>query len=316
MMKAVIFDKNATPEKLILREVEKPVPDDNQVLIEIHAASINAADYRSMRMGIIPKHRIFGADVAGRVVTAGSAVTALKSGDAVVGDLSGCGFGGFAEYAVAPASVLALKPENLSFEDAAAVPLAGVTALQGLRDLGKIQPGQRVLICGAGGGVGTFAVQLAKNFGAHVTAVCGPRSVDLVRSLGADCVIDYSTEDFTRRSVRYDLILGINGRSSLADYKRLLTPHGIYVMVGGHLSQVFSAILFGPLMSLGSRKFRALAAKPNAKDTAYLLQLAAKGKLKPVIDRIYPLEQTPEGMRCVSQGHTRGKVIISIFKEQ
>jgi len=315
-MKAIIFDKNAAPDKLILSEVEKPTPDNDQVLIKIHAASINAADYRSMRMGIIPKCRILGADVAGRVVTAGSAVTELKPGDAVVGDLSGCGFGGFAEYVVAPASALTLKPENLSFEDAAAVPLAGVTALQGLRDLGKIQPGQRVLICGAGGGVGTFAVQLAKNFGAHITAVCGPRSVDLVRSLGADCVIDYSTEDFTFSSASYDLILGINGSSSLSGYKRLLTPRGTYVMVGGRLSQVFSAILFGPLMSLGSRKFRALAAKPNAKDMAYLLQLAATGRLKPVIDHIYSLAQTPEGMRFVSQGHTRGKVIISVYKDQ
>ncbi len=311
-MKAIIFEKNGTPEKLVLRDVEKPIPTDNQVLIEIHAVSINAADYRSMRMGIIPKSRIFGADVAGRVAATGSAVTGLKPGDAVVGDLSGCGFGGFAEYVAAPASLLALKPENLSYEEAAAIPLAGVTALQGLRNIGKIQPGQRVLICGAGGGVGTYAVQLAKIFGAHVTAVCGPRSVDLVRSLGADCVIDYSTEDFTRSPARYDLILGVNGGSSLLEYSRLLAPRGIYVMVGGPLTQVFSALVFGPLLSLGSRKFRALAAKPNAQDTAYLLQLAAEGKLKPVIEQQVPLEQTPQPMHSVSQGHTRGKVIIQV----
>ncbi len=311
-MKAIIFEKNGTPEKLVLRDVEKPIPTDNQVLIEIHAVSINAADYRSMRMGIIPKSRIFGADVAGRVAATGAAVTGLKPGDAVVGDLSGCGFGGFAEYVAAPASLLALKPENLSYEDAAAIPLAGGTALQGLRNIGKIQPGQRVLICGAGGGVGTYAVQLAKIFGAHVTAVCGPRSVDLVRSLGADSVIDYSTEDFTRSPGRYDLILGVNGSSSLSEYRRLLNPRGIYVMVGGPLSQVFSALVFGPLLSLGSRKFRALAAKPNAQDTAYLLQLAAEGKLKPVIEQQVPLEQTPQAMHSVSQGHTRGKVIIQV----
>ena len=315
-MKAVVFEKNGTPDQLVLREVEKPVPAENQVLIRVHAVSLNAADYRSMRMGIIPKSRIFGADVAGRVVSTGSAVTMLKPGDAVAGDLSGCGFGGFAEYTAAPESVLALKPENLSFEAAAAVPLAGVTALQGLRNVGQIQPGQRVLICGAGGGVGTYAVQIAKNFGARVTAVCGPRSVDLVRSLGADCVIDYSSEDFTRGPERYDLILGVNGGSALSVYKRLLAPRGIYVMIGGPLRQVFSAILFGPFMSLGSRKFRALAAKPNAKDTSYLLQLAAEGRLKAVIESSYPLEQTPEAMRCVSQGHTRGKVVINIWKDQ
>lgn len=315
-MKAIIFEKNGTPEKLVLREVATPVPADDQVLVKVHAVSINAADYRSMRMGIIPKNRIFGADVAGRVLSTSSALTGFKAGDAVVGDFSGCGFGGFAEYAAAPASILALKPDNLSFEDAAAIPLAGVTALQGLRNLGEIQHGQQVLICGAGGGVGTFAVQLAKIFGAHATAVCGPRSVDLVRSIGADRVIDYSTEDFTRSPERYDLILGINGGNSLSDYKRLLAPRGIYVMVGGPLSQVFSAMFFGPLMSLGSRKFRFLAAKPNPKDTAYLLQLAAEGSLKPAIDRSYPLEQTPEAMRCAGQGHTRGKVVITVCQDQ
>lgn len=311
-MKAILYEKNGTPEKLVLREVEKPIPADDQVLVEVHAVSINAADYRSMRMGIIPKSRIFGADVAGRVVAAGSKVTGLKVGDAVAGDLSGCGFGGFAEYVAAPASMLAPIPETLSFEDAAALPLAGGTALQGLRDVGNIQPGQQVLIRGAGGGVGTYAVQLAKIFGAHVTAVCGPRSVDLVRSLGVDRVIDYSTEDFTRGPARYDLILGINGGSSLMAYRNLLAPRGTYVMVGGPLTQVISALAFGPLLSLGSRKFRALAAKPNAKDTAALLQWAAEGKLKPVIERFYPLEQTAEAMRSVGQGHTRGKVVIKV----
>jgi NADPH:quinone reductase-like Zn-dependent oxidoreductase len=208
-----------------------------------------------------------------------------------------------------------LKPDNLTFEAAAAIPLAGGTALQGLRNLGKIQPGQRVLICGAGGGVGSYAVQLAKIFSTHVTAVCGPRSAELVRSLGADRVIDYSIEDFTHGSERYDLILGINGSSSLSDYRRLLAPRGIYVMVGGPLSQVFSAMLFGPLMSVGSRKFRALSAKSNPQDTTYLLQFAAEGRLKPVIERRYLLEQTAEAMRCASLGHTRGKLVISVCQD-
>ena len=311
-MKAIVYEKNGKPEKLVLREVEKPIPTNDQVLIEIHAVSINAADYRSMQMGIIPKSRIFGADVAGQVVAAGSAVTGLKPGDAVAGDLSGCGFGGFAEYAAAPASMLARKPEPLSYEEAAAVPLAGGTALQGLRDAGKVQPGQRVLIRGAGGGVGTYAVQIAKIFGAHVTAVCGPRSVELVRSLGADSVIDYSSEDFTRTDTRYDLILAINGGSSLLAYRRLLAPRGITVIAGGPLRQVISAMLFGPILSLGSRKIRSLAAKPNAKDTATLLQWAAEGRLKPAIERCVPLEQTPEAMQRVMQGHTRGKVVVKV----
>ncbi len=260
-MKAILYEKGNSPDVLVLREVEKPIPADNEVLIKIAAVSINAADYRSMRMGIIPKRKIFGADVAGRVEAAGKDVQKFKVGDEVFGDLASCGFGGFAEFVTAPESFLAIKPASLSFIETAAVPMAAVTALQGLRDLGKVRAGQKVLICGAGGGVGTFAVQLASYYGAQVTAVCGPQNVELVRSLGAQRVIDYSQEDFCAGSERYDLVLAVNGSESLGDYRRLLAPGGILVMAGGALSQIVSVMLFGWLHTITGKKMRSLSAK-------------------------------------------------------
>jgi NADPH:quinone reductase-like Zn-dependent oxidoreductase len=312
-MKAVVYDKNHSPDVLVVREVEKPVPQDNEVLVKIHAVSINAADYRSMRMGIIPKRRIFGADIAGRVEEAGKNIVNLKVGDEVFGDIASYGFGGFAEYAAAPETLLALKPATVSFENAAAVPMAAVTALQALRDLGSIQEGQKVLICGAGGGVGSFAVQLAKYFGAEVTAVCSPENAELTRSLGADHIIDYSKEDFTKSGNRYDLVLAVNGNHSLSAYKRTLTPHGIFVMAGGALTQLISTILFGSLMSIGSKKIRHLSAKQSSKDLEFVMKLVEEGRVKPVIDRCYPLHETAEAMRYLSKGHARGKVIITII---
>jgi NADPH:quinone reductase-like Zn-dependent oxidoreductase len=314
-MKAVVFEKSNSPEVLVYREVEKPVPNDAEVLIKIHAGSINAADYRSIQLGIIPKRKIFGADIAGTVEGIGKSIKKLKVGDEVFGDISGCGFGGFAEYVSVPENVLALKPAGVSFEDAAAVPMAGVTALQGLRDQGQIQSGQRVLIYGAGGGVGTFAVQLAKLFGAEVSAVCSIKNVDLAHSLGADHVIDYAEEDIFNRGEHFDLILAVNGNRPLSVYKRALAPRGIYVMVGGALSQVIPSLLFGTLLSIGGKKMRFLAAKPNPKDLEFLIQLVAEGKLKPVIDRCYPLPETAEAMRYISQGHARGKVVIQVVSE-
>ncbi|MBT6765471.1 MAG: NAD(P)-dependent alcohol dehydrogenase, partial [Prolixibacteraceae bacterium] len=210
-MKAVVYNKKGLPDKLIYCDVEKPRPNDNEVLIKIHAVSANAADYRSMRMGIIPKKRIFGADIAGRVESVGKNIRQFKPGDEVIGDLSDCGFGGFAEYAVAPEKALIPKPTKVLFEIAAALPIAGITALQALRDKGNIQKGQKVLIVGSGGGVGTFAVQLAKYFGAEVAAVCSSKNVAQTSSLGADYVIDYTKEDFTKNKRCYDLIIAING---------------------------------------------------------------------------------------------------------
>jgi NADPH:quinone reductase-like Zn-dependent oxidoreductase len=311
-MKAVVYEKKSAPDVFVLREVAQPVPQANEVLVKIYAVSVNAGDYRSVQMGSIPKHGIFGADIAGKIEAVGNSVTMFKVGDEVFGDISGCGFGGFAEYVAVPEKVLALKPAAVSFEDASALSLAGVTALQGLRNAGKIQPGQKVLINGAGGGVGTFAVQLAKYFGAEVTAVCGAHNVELVRSLGADEVIDYKKEDFLTSGKKYDLVLGVNGNRPLTDYPDVLAAHGIFVIVGGRISQVIKTLVFGPIMSLGSKKYRALAAKPDAKDASYMIKLVEEGKIKPVIDRRYALHETAQAMRYVCEGHTRGKVVITV----
>ncbi len=313
-MKAVVYDKSGSPDVLVFREVEKPVPNDNEVLVKIVAVSINAADYRSMRMGIIPKWKIFGAGIAGRVEEVGKNINKFAVDDEVFGDISGCGFGGFAEYVAVPESVLAPKPAGVSHEVAAALPMAALTALQALRDQGNIQPGQKVLIYGAGGGVGTFAVQLAKTFGAEVTAVCSTKNVGLARSLGADYVIDYTKEDFAESGKLYDLILGINGNRPLPVYKRALTPRGIFVMVGGSLSQVVRTMLFGKFMSIGDKKMRFLAAKPSPKDLALVIKLVEEGKIKPVIDRRYPLAETAQAMQVLGEKHACGKVVIEVVQ--
>jgi len=312
-IKAVIYDKSGSPDVLQLREVEKPFARDNEVLVNIVASSVNAADYRSMRMGIIPKRKIFGGDITGRVEAVGKNVKKIKVGDDVFGDISGCGFGGFAEYVSVPERVLALKPAGVTFEDAAAVPMAAVTALQALRK-GSIQPGQKVLIYGAGGGVGIFALQLAKYFAAEVTAVCSSKNLELVRSLGADHVIDYTKEDFFKSGRHFDLILAVNGNRPLSVYKRALAPKGVFVMVGGALSQVIKTMLFGAFMSIGGKKIRFLAAKPNTKDLEYIIKLVEGGKVKPVIDRHYPLQETAEAVRYISEGHALGKVIITVVQ--
>jgi NADPH:quinone reductase-like Zn-dependent oxidoreductase len=281
-------------------------------LIKIVAASVNAADYRSMSMGIIPKRRIFGADIAGRVEAAGKNIRRFKPGDEVTGDLASYGFGGFSEYTVAPEKALVLKPAKLSFEDTAALPLAALTALQALRNNGNIHKGQKVLIAGSGGGVGTYALQLAKYYGAEVTAVCSSKNIEQSRSLGADYVIDYTREDFTKSKQGYDIILAVNGNRSLYAYKRILNPDGIYVMIGGALPQIFKSLIFGRLMSFGSRKMLSLAAKPNQEDLEFIVKLAEDGKIKPVIDRRYPLDKTAEAMSYVREGHACGKVVINV----
>ena len=311
-MKAIIYIKKGLPDKLIYSDVEKPRPNDNEVLIKILAVSANAADYRSMRMGFIPKRRIFGADIAGKVESVGKKIQQFKPGDEVIGDLSDYGFGGFAEYAVAPEKALIQKPAKILFEAAAALPLAAITALQALRDKGNIQKGQNILIVGSGGGVGTFAVQLAKYFGSMVTAVCSTTNVEQTNTLGADYVIDYTKEDFTKSNRCYDLIIAVNGNRPLFAYKRTLNPNGIYVMVGGALWQIFKSILFGWLMSFGSKKMRFLAAKSNQMDLEFIVKLVENGKIKPVIDRRYSLDKTAEAMRYLGEGHARGKVIINV----
>ncbi len=323
-MKAIVYTKYGPPDVLKLTEVEKPTPKDNEVLVKIHAASVNAADWhllsadiflvRLMAGGLLkPKNTILGADIAGRVEAVGRSVRQFQPGDEVFGDISGCGLGGFAEYVCARENALVLKPAGITFEEAAAVPMAAVTALQGLRDTGQIQPGQKVLINGASGGVGTFAVQIAKSFGADVTAVCSTGKMDVVRSLGADHVIDYTKEDFTQNSQRYDLILAVNGYHPISAYKRALTPKGIYVMAGGSTAQIFEAILLGSLMSIrGDKKMGAVSAKPNQNDLLILKELLEAGKVVPVIDKCYPLSEVPEALRYLGEGHARGKIVITV----
>ena len=320
-MKAIVYTKYGSPDVLEFKEVEKPTLKDNEVLIKIHAASVNAYDWhlltadifliRLMGGGLLkPKNTGLGADIAGRVEAVGGSVKQFQPDDEVFGEIS---HGGFAEYACAPESKLALKPANLSFEEAAAVPMAALTALQGLRDKGQIHPGQKVLINGASGGVGTFAVQIAKSFGAEVTAVCSTRNLDQARSIGADQVIDYTREDFTKSGQQYDLILAANGYHPLSDYKRALTPQGIYVMAGGSMAQIFQAMLLGSWMSkTGGKKMGGISAKMDQKDLVILKEFLEAGKIVPVIDRRYPLSETAEALRYLGAGHARGKVVIAV----
>ena len=322
-MKAIVYTQYGSPDVLELKEVEKPNPKDNEVLIKVQAASVNAADWHYLRGAPFlfrlesgfpkPKNPFLGADVAGRIEAVGRNVTQFQPGDEVFGDLSKSGRGTFAEYVCAAENALTLKPANNSFEEAAAVPVAAVTALQGLRDKGQIQSGQKVLINGASGGVGTFAVQIAKSFGAEVTAVCSTRNLDMARLIGADHVIDYTQEDFTKNGQRYDLILAVNGYRSISDYKRALSPEGIYVMSGGTTAQMFEGMLLGAWMSRnGSQKMRNSSAKPNKADLAFLKGLLEAGKVMSVIDRCYPLSDVPEAIRYIEQGHARGKVVITV----
>lgn len=325
-MKAVVYTQYGTPDVLQFTEVAKPSPKDDEVLVRVHATALNMADYynlkgepfiaRLMSGGLrAPKKTILGADVAGTVEAVGKNVTTFHPGDAVYGDLSGGGLGGFAEYVCAKAEALAPKPVRLSFEEAAAVPMAAVTALQGLRDLGKIQKGERVLINGASGGTGTFAVQIAKAFGAAVTAVCSTRNVEAARALGADHVIDYTWQDFTQNAQKYDLIVAANGYHPLAHYQRVLNEKGRYVVTGGSMRQIFQGMLLGPLKSaFGKQKFGSLMAKPNGKDLVFLNEWLETGKVRPVVERCYPLSEAAEAMRYVGDGHARGKIVISILQ--
>jgi len=321
-MKAIVYNKYGSPDVLHLKEVEKPTPKDDEVLIKVRAAAANAADYyllsgivpRTMGFGLLkPNNKILGADIAGQVEAVGPNVKAFKPGDEVFGDSSSCGFGGFAEYVCVRENVLVLKPANMTFEAVAAAPMASVTALQGLRDKGHIQPGQKVLINGASGGVGSFAVQIAKAFGAEVTAVCSTRNVDLVRSMGADKVIDYTQENFTQNGQRYDLILAVNGYHPISVYKRALSPQGIYVAAGGSMGQIFQGMLLGPFLSMtGRQKMGNLLAKPSQKDLAFVKELLETGQVVPIIDRCYPLSEVSEALRYLGEGHAKGKIVITV----
>jgi NADPH:quinone reductase-like Zn-dependent oxidoreductase len=319
-MKAIVYTKYGPPEDVLeLKEVERPTPKDNKVLVRIHAASICWADNASIRgkpfMARLsnglrkPKYTIPGMDIAGQVEAAGRNVKQFQPGDEVFGDIGDCGFGAFAEYVSVPEDALALKPANITYEEAAAVPQYALVALQGLRDKGQIQPGQKVLINGASGGIGTSAVQIAKSFGAEVTGVCSTRNVDLVRSIGADQVIDYTQEDFAQSEQRYDLILDMVANRSISDYTRALSPKGSYVSVAFNASSLF----LGPLISMaGSKKVSQLSHKPNVKDLVFMKELIEAGKVVPVIDRRYPLSEVAEALRYYAEGHPAGKVVITL----
>jgi NADPH:quinone reductase-like Zn-dependent oxidoreductase len=323
-MKAIVFTHYGSPDVLQLEEVAKPVPRDDEVLIKVYATATNAADWHLLRGtpflvrlvvgGLLkPKHHILGADVAGRVEAVGKNVTQFQPGDEVFGNLSVSGWGGFAEYVCAREDAVVLKPANVTFEEVAAVPTAALTALQALRDKGQIEAGQQVLIYGASGGVGMFAVQIAKAFGAEVTAVCSTRSADLVRSLGADHVIDYTQEDFTKIGQRYDLILAANGYRPIWAYQHALRPAGRYVMTGGAMAQMYQAMLLGPVLSMtGKNKMGNMLMKLNTKDLVCMKELLEGGKVVSVIDRRYPLAETAEAIRYVEEGHARGKVVITV----
>ncbi len=322
-MKAIVYYNYGSPDVLKYEEIERPTPADDEVLIRVRAASVNPYDWHFMRgtpyfVRIVaglrkPKVTRLGVDVAGQVEAGGRNVTQFKPGDEVFGTCHGA----FADYACTSESKLVTKPDNVTFEQAASVPIAALTALQGLRDKGQIQPGQKVLINGAAGGVGTFAVQIAKSFGADVTGVCSTRNVDMVRSIGADHVIDYTQEDFTKSGQHYDLILDSIGKHSLSACRRVLNPKGIYVMVGGPagrwmigaLARVLTALVWSRFVS---QKLVMCFARPSRADLTVMQELMKAGKVIPVIDRRYKLSEVPEAIRYLEEGHARGKVVISV----
>jgi NADPH:quinone reductase-like Zn-dependent oxidoreductase len=322
-LKAIVFTEYGSLDALKLVEVPKPVPGDREVLVQVHASSVTFGNLAHVRgepfvsrlwSGLRePKHKIPGGDLAGQVEAVGKDVTQFQPGDEVYGDLADCGFGAYAEYVSAPEHTIALKPANMTFEEAAPVPQAALVAMQGLRDKGQIQAGQRVLIVGASGGNGTFAVQIAKSYGAEVTGVCSTRNVDLVRSLGADHVIDYTQEDFTQSGQHYDLIFATAGYRSVFDYRRALSPQGIYVSGGGAMAQVYEGMLLGPLIStIGSKTLTFLYAKQDQRDLVTLKELIEAGKVRSVIDRRYPLSEAAEALRYYGEGRSQGKVVITI----
>lgn len=319
-MQAFVYEKYGTPHVLELKEVNKPTPTAGELLVKVEAMSVNPADWRRLKgdpfmvrldIGLFkPKYGILGADIAGRVESVGTSVTQFKPGDAVFGDI---GAGGFAEYVCTTEDKLVLKPTNLSYAEAAAVPLAANTALQAVRDKGNVQPGQQVLINGASGGVGTYAVQIAKLLGATVTAVCSTRNMEMVRSIGADHVIDYTKEDFSENGRQYDVMLDIVGNRTVAAYQRNLSPEGSCIIIGfTTMSHMFKVMLQGAWASKrGNQKIAPMNATINQKDLGFLKKLLEADGVKPVIDRCYPFHELPEAVGYVANGHAQGKVVIT-----
>ena len=322
-MKAIVFHRHGSPENLHLEEVDTPAPKDDEVLVKVHVATVNDWDWGILRGKPLAnrvmyglrkpkKVKILGLDIAGKVEAVGKDVTRFKTGDDVFGDLSTSGFGGFAEYVCARESSLTLKPASMAFEQAAAIAHVGVLGLQGLRYKGEVQPGQRVLMNGAGGGLGTLVVQIAKSLGAEVTAVDTGAKLDMLRSLGADHVIDYTKEDFTRNGKQYDLIVDVAAYRSIFDYRRALDRDGIYRVIGGSTPRIMVTMLLGPIIStLGSKKMGVVLHKAN-KDMADIIELFEAGNAVPVIDRRYPLSEVPEAVGYFGEAQAQGKIIINI----
>ncbi len=325
-MKAVVYTQYGPPDVLQIKEVAKPAPTDDEVLIKVEAVSVNRSDWEALigkplyaRIGGLrkPRHRILGSDIAGLVEAVGRNVKRFKPGDEVFGDIL-WHMGGFAEYVCARERFLALKPPGMTFEQVATIPQAGVIALQGIRDKGEVKPGherkgEAILINGAGGGTGSFAVQLAKLYGADVTGVDNTGKLDFMRSLGADHVIDYTREDFTRNGKQYDLILDVIAQRSVFAYKRALRPNGSYFAVGGSVGTAFQILLLGPLMRRATgKKIRLLMVQPKVKDMLHITELYEAGKIVPVIDRQFPLSEVPEALRYLGEGRAKGKVIITV----
>src|SRR4028118_2146712 len=320
-MRSIVYTEYGLPDVLQLKEVERPTPKDNEVLIKVHAVSVNASDWESLRGRPLyarlrglrkPRKRILGSDIAGQVEAVGTNVKQFQLGDEVFGDILDY-MGGFAEYVCAPENKLALKPASMTFEEAAAIPQAAVIALQGMRDKGQVQSGQRVLINGAGGGAGTFAVQLGKLYGAEVTGVDNTGKLNFMRSLGADHVIDYTREDFTKNGERYDLILDVVAHRSVFAYKRALRSNGSYFLAGGSVATIFQILLLGAwIRATTGKRIRILAVQPNTEDVDYMKELIEAGKVAPVIDKTYPLSEVPEAIGYVGEGDARGKVVITV----
>ena len=320
-MKAIVYHEYGSPDVLKLEEVQKPTPADNQLLIKICAVSINRSDWEGLtgkplyaRIGglIKPNNKILGSDIAGIVEAVGKDVKQFKPGDEVFGLMLNYG-GGFAEYACKSEKALALKPAGMTFAEAAAIPQAAFIALQGIRDKGQVQPGQKVLINGAGGGAGTFAIQLAKLAGAEVTGVDNAEKLELMRSLGADHAIDYTKEDFTKNGEQYDLILDVIANRSVFAYKRALKPNGSYFMAGGSVVTMFQMFLLGPwIRRTSGKKIRLLLVQTESKDLLYITELIASGKVVAVIDRRYSLSEAAEALRYLGEGHAKGKVVITV----
>jgi NADPH:quinone reductase-like Zn-dependent oxidoreductase len=327
-MTAIVRSEYGGPDVLRLETVDRPTPAHDEVLIAVDTAATNAADWHILRGKPFPArlmdgglrrptHSILGSDVAGRVEAVGSDVDRFQPGDAVFGDLSGAGWGGFAEYVSAPRDAVVSKPADVSFEAAAAAPLAGVTAMQALREHGDVRSGDSVLINGASGGVGTFAVQIARALGAEVTAVCSTRNVETARSIDANHVIDYTREDFADREDHFDLIVAVNGSRSIFAYRRALRSDGTYVMVGGSTKQMIQAMALGPVLSaVGSQNLGNMLMEPDRDDLTDLRDLLEGGAVEPVIDRRYPLAEVPDALASLEDGHAWGKVVVTVAGEE